>query len=560
MRVDSLPPEWEQCISETTGRIFYKLGDLTQWLPPGMFNFKGPALDQPAFAGAFWEMLDAVHRRWGQALAQQGRASGSERKMLEDYFFGKPWSKLGSGSYGSVYRAKHRRTGLLRAVKEIPLEDAEGSPERLDSEIGRLALLDHPNIVKCYDYYEGSKFVYLVMDYCSGGDLSGHCKRLQAAKKILAEPVLASLIRQILMAVAHIHARGLLHLDLKPGNVVVVPEFGTMPPARGADPQQADAALLEPGRNAHVMLIDLGLARIFRPGHFAGKCIKGTPATMAPEAWKGVETPASDVFGCGATFFHLLTYKYPFPGTPLQSKMAVKWWAKRPAHIPYTTTEHSEAARNLCDSMLQYERLSRPTATTCLAHPFFAAAQATKKMAPQVTQRLQRLAKAPERSVLYRSVALSIAAAWPANRLPSIRKAFQDLDVAGTGRLSRTQIVSALVALGTDPELARKAADAMDLTRNGMVDWTEFVASCIHLGSETLDADLQRIFEEADADGDGHLDRKELERLLSAEHLRGQVTDDVMQDLVGKRGPKAKVDWPTFRRHFCSISRDVRAK
>jgi len=153
-------------------------------------------------------------------------------------------------------------------------------------------------------------------------------------------------------------------------------------------------------------------------------------------------------------------------------------------------------------------------------------------------------------------VALIIAQSWPANQLPTIKRLFEALDVARVGRLSKSQICTALERMGVSSERAPRIADAMDLSRQGSVSWTEFVAACIHLGSSSLEEDLRRLFEGADSDGDGLLSQADLAKLLAAEHLRGEAVADIFRSLVGREEDGARVDWPTFRKHFRPKSAD----
>lgn len=540
-----LPDGWTKGRSETTGHVFFqKDNGQVQWEPPAC----AVALDQEQFQEAFWEMLVMVDQRWGQAFELKDKCIRQKAEMERDYAFGLRWKKLGSGTFGAVYLAKHRKTGIQRAVKVVPQKEvARCMVSRLENEIGRLQTLDHPHIVKLYDCYKGTENFYICMDFCSGGDLTKYQKKMKEEGKRMQENVLAGIMQQLLMAVGHVHAHGLLHLDIKPANVVVMPELRTMPPAHGPDPTN----VVESDCNVHVMLIDLGLARIFRPGNFVGKEAVGTPATMAPEMWRGVETPAADIFSCGCTFFFLLADAYPFTPVPTNSKVANKFWADQPRRREFGKEVYSPLAYALCDNMLDQERLRRPTAKHCLRDNFFDQSWSEN---PQEGEHLERLAKAPNRSLLYRSVALSIAASWPAHRLPAIRQAFQDLDAKGTGRLQKAHIVQALQGLGVDGDVATKAAEAMDLSKDGIIDWTEFVAACISLGSDSMEKDLQELFKEADSDQDGFLDKQDIAKLLAMKHPSEEVVEKTMQQLLGDTtDPAGQVDWPTFRRHFNSV-------
>ncbi|CAK0883283.1 unnamed protein product [Prorocentrum cordatum] len=299
----------------------------------------------------------------------------------------------------------------------------------------------------------------------------------------------------------------------------------------------------------HVMVIDLGVAKIFQPGNFRHNRPIGTPATMAPEVWSGDITPKADVFSCGVVLFELLALSLPFNCTA-QHEEAINYWFSMPL-APWSRTRHaSNAAVELCRRMLRLDRHMRPTASQCLRAPFFEARGISDDADGSVAALLKGLVHVPERSVLHNSVALSIAQAWPSNQLPTIKAAFRELDAGASGQLTKDQVALALERLGVDREPARASADALDLSRSGAVGWTEFVAGCIRLGSDRFEEDLLRIFKEADSDNDGLLTQKDVASLLAADHLHGDAACDVFADLVGRVDPGARVDWPTFRRHF----------
>lgn len=549
------PPGWEKVCSTTTGNAYYRHGQKVKWQRPG----SDVALDANAFVAAFWEIVDAVFKRWGQALKPKERSLGDLRDMWKDYGEQRNWKQLGRGTFGEVFQATHRKSRMRRAIKKMARKEGQiYEVNKLDNEIGRLRRLDHPHIVKLYDCYQSDRSLYFAMDFCSGGDLVGFVRRFREAGKYVPEAVVANLMRQVMRAIAHIHARGLLHLDIKPANMVIVPEVKTMPPGKGADKNLDDIYLTDPKQPIHVMIIDLGLARISKPGKTRGTGMLGTPATMAPEQFRGVTTPAGDVFSCGATFFYLMMDDYPFqPPMMIQNNEEAvwDWWDTRPEKKPYARGAYSDSAYDLCDSMLRLDRRNRPTAAQCLHNNFFFRhSKPGEHMSPQVVQRLQHLATWPKQTLLYKSMALQVASSWPAYRLPSIRRAFEELDVASTGRLHKPQIAQTLINLGIDQELAESAADAMDLSRDGMVDWTEFVAACTDLGKWELEDDLWYAFLEMDKDGDGCLVKQDLMVVLeqlAAENLRERAASNAMFELVHRTDDRAKVDWNDFKRYFC---------
>ncbi|CAD7955901.1 unnamed protein product, partial [Amoebophrya sp. A25] len=93
--------------------------------------------------------------------------SGVARPTLSGYY--EDEGALGEGGFGAVFLAKHRLTGELRAVKQIDIGNS--NPKLLSTELSLLLNLDHPSIVKIYDWFEESGYLYMVMEYCGGGEL-----------------------------------------------------------------------------------------------------------------------------------------------------------------------------------------------------------------------------------------------------------------------------------------------------------------------------------------------------------------------------------------------------
>jgi len=510
---------------------------------------EGQALTAESFSEVFWELLWGVQKDFCQALP---RERGAQRRLdlerPEDvYSFERT---LGQGTFGLVMLARSRASGAERAVKMINKKEyAYGTTEMLEIEIEHLCLLDHPHVVRLYEHFEDATHIYLVMDFCSGGELEGMVTESRQTGRHLPELFVADVMRQVLLAIAHVHARGIVHLDLKSTNIMLMPSKRTLPPGRAAE----GYTLANINENPHVMVIDLGVAQIFRPGNFKFNRPMGTPATMAPEVWKGEIHPKADVFSCGVVLFELLGLCFPF-ACPADLIEAVRYWNSKP-FPPWGCIQHSsDYAEGLCKRMITHDRRGRPTASQCLQAPFLLqAAPAAQGDVPTAAppELLRLLPDVPKRSVLYRSVALSIARVWPSNQLPSIKRLFHELDTLRSGRLGLEQLEAALVRLGSERTVAREAAEAMDLSRDGTVCWTEFVAACIDLGSGGYEQELQQIFNEADSDKDGLLSQQDISKLLLADHLReDHAVRDIFADLAGRTDPGARVDWPGFLQHF----------
>ena len=126
---------------------------------------------------------------------------------------------LGSGTYGEVRLCHHRDTCETRAVKifKKQLYQSEIKREKLLSEISILKSLDHPNIIRIYEYFEDSRRLYIVMEYCSGGELFEEIVK----RKFFNEIHAAQIMQQIFSILAYMHGKNIIHRDLKPENILL---------------------------------------------------------------------------------------------------------------------------------------------------------------------------------------------------------------------------------------------------------------------------------------------------------------------------------------------------
>jgi tRNA A-37 threonylcarbamoyl transferase component Bud32 len=193
---------------------------------------------------------------------------------------------LGKGATATVYRARHTVLGRVSAVKVIPLGALDARKRRrFEREMKAVGRLRHPGIVPIHAAFEVGDALACEMDLVPGRTLEE-----VAADAGLPWREAAEMVARIAEAVAHAHRAGVLHRDLKPPNVLV---------------RETDRA---------PFVVDFGLARLTdeassltRVGAFVG-----TPLYMAPEAFRGESTEATDIYGLGAILFYALTGHPPF--------------------------------------------------------------------------------------------------------------------------------------------------------------------------------------------------------------------------------------------------------
>ncbi|QDU98192.1 serine/threonine-protein kinase [Lignipirellula cremea] len=194
------------------------------------------------------------------------------------------------GGMGQVFKAVHEVLGRESAVKVLPLAKAtEEARRNFVREVRTQAKLDHPHLVRAYDAGEDGSVNYLVVEYVPGTDL----RRLVRSQKKLSMQQAASIIRQAAQGLQYAHDCGLIHRDVKPGNILVTPE-------------------------GVAKVSDLGLAGFITEADEdprAGKIV-GTADYLAPEQ---IRTPGDitfliDIYSLGCTLYYAITGKVPYPG------------------------------------------------------------------------------------------------------------------------------------------------------------------------------------------------------------------------------------------------------
>ena len=129
-------------------------------------------------------------------------------------------SNLGSGSFGTVYKVSHRSNKAIRALKQIPkMYITDGySENQISNEIQILRLLDHPNIMKIYEFYEDSDNFYILSEFCNEGDLKSKCEK----HGTFSEFNVKFFMYQILNAIAYLHKNRVIHGDIKLENILAL--------------------------------------------------------------------------------------------------------------------------------------------------------------------------------------------------------------------------------------------------------------------------------------------------------------------------------------------------
>ena len=275
---------------------------------------------------------------------------------------------LGKGTYGEIYLAQKGNNPQLYAAKAMDKKrmDSPKLKKYFEGEISIMKKLNHPNIVKFYEKLEDDTNYYLIIEYCNGGSLSENV--MKYLSKNNNEPfsieIIQNFMREIISAFCHIHSKGIIHRDIKLGNILL---------SYDNEKDKKEMNLMK----AKVKIIDFGVATEVSPGEYA-HTIVGSPTTMDPsilakyskaeryEKLQGYNEKA-DVWSLGVIFFQLLTGQGMFQVGSMKELM--KKVEKGTYSVPINKNFSKEAVSFL-NCMLQYDPEDRVSVHNLAQHDF----------------------------------------------------------------------------------------------------------------------------------------------------------------------------------------------
>uniref|UniRef100_A0A669P787 non-specific serine/threonine protein kinase n=1 Tax=Phasianus colchicus TaxID=9054 RepID=A0A669P787_PHACC len=262
--------------------------------------------------------------------------------------------KIGEGSFGKAFLVKDKENNQQYVIKEINISKMSNK-EREESrrEVAVLANMKHPNIVLYRESFEENGCLYIVMDYCEGGDLF---KKINAQKGVLfSEDQILDWFVQICLALKHIHDRKILHRDIKSQNIFLT-------------------------KDGTIQLGDFGIARVLNSTvELARTCI-GTPYYLSPEICQNRPyNNKSDIWALGCVLYEMCTLKHAFEAGNMKN-LVLKIIS---GSFPPVSMHYSYDLRNLLSQLFKRNPRDRPSVNSILEKNFIAK-RVEKFLTPQL--------------------------------------------------------------------------------------------------------------------------------------------------------------------------------
>ena len=411
----------------------------------------------------------------------------------------------------------HYKTKEIRAIKAINKQEMRKTHFiQTLTEISILKEVDHPNVVKIYEFFESNNYFHIVMEMCQGKRLFNKIIDLGG----VSERRTADILFQIVSALRYLHKHGVVHRDIKSENIMYN------------------------GKVAKI--IDFGTSRHFDPLKHMGE-LKGTVYYVAPEVISKKYNEKCDIWSAGILLFILLTGTPPFIGDRDQDIFSNI--LKQNYCINITEVEDiSEESKDIVKKMLTYDHTERPSAKEILAHPWFKILKRSTD-GGSIKNMLKNLEMFTTKNKLQEGIFYYFINHMVSKKEHAeLAETFKILDINGDGEITKDELNEGFKKMNKiyTPEEIDQIFNLIDTDGSGSISYTEFVAAAIEKEQLLCDERLETVFKIFDEDKSGKISVEEFQKVFDKANY---VDQEELIELIKEVdiNDDGQIDWMEFR-------------
>lgn len=412
-------------------------------------------------------------------------------------------SKIGKGSFGSVFKVHHKKTGQFRAMKVIKRDtiNLQDDDKKFLKEIEILIKADHPNIIRIYEFFVDDVNYYLIMELVSGGELYDTI----TSWKDFHEQKAAYIMKQILSAVSYLHSFNIIHRDLKPENMLV---------ENKSKNRRGDEEI-------NIKIIDFGTCNFLEKNSKLSLKV-GSPYYIAPEVLARNYNEKCDIWSCGVILYVLLVGYPPFSGNSTDDLL------KNVSKGQYSMEgiywkNISKDAKDLVASMLEFSPKKRVSAEDALKSKWLMSNSNSTITDTGVFKDVLKNMKNFDAGEKFQqaTIAYIVHFLYPSNELEELKKVFKSIDKNGDGRITYEELTKCFETV-FGKEIVKielnKIMEEIDGDANGFISYEEFLRVSINKSKLLDEKNLKIAFDTFDLNKDGKLSAEEIKQVLGTNH------------------------------------------
>ena len=493
---------------------------------------------------------------------------------------------LGKGAFGSVYKVSRKNSGtrlIIRALKEISKESMNVKPENeeeIRNEIEVLKNIDHPNIMKIFEFFEDEKNIYLINEFCGGGDIA----QIHDKYGLFPEFFLKYIMFQVFLAIAFLHSNKVVHGDIKRENIAFVYEGKNkekeeydelfnrifkdkeiqyeLSYSPGTDNLSENAQnLLKEICNFEMKILDFGSAKMKKKVKEKLSGITGTVFYCSPEIVKDRYDFECDEWACGVMMYILLTGYPPFLGDNEEEIFQNILNNEINLNTPELKNV-SESCKDLINKLLNKDYKERIKAEEALKHDFFSTginvSNLLKGKFKENTEILKKFfinecKKKDKKTSKFRNMVIAYIALnfSDPNEEKKARQIF--MEISGGSKhylITKDTFVSRmeLIFKGLTKEEIETLYYSIDENSTGNIEYEELIRALSNKEKLLCEKNLKEAFSFFDKDNSGYISWNEIAEIIYPE---GQIPKDIIKEFlkeIGQRDENMKIDFYEFKK------------